>query len=103
MIFVEGYKHRVTVWGDGTSAHLVSDTSVDELRDFAEYIRLPRYWMKPFPIPHFELAPVWRRTAIKHGAVDCAGLDRQEEYLAAIRRFVDRNPQYGLNSEPKRW
>jgi len=98
VIFVDGMTHRLTIWGDGVSAHLVSDTSVAELKEFAGYIRMPLYWFQPLPVPHFELSPMWRRRAIKVGAVDCAGEDRRERYLEALRRFLELHP--GLVNEP---
>lgn len=93
MIFVEGLKHRETVWGDGVSAHLISDTSVAELKDFAQYIRIPDYWYQAFVFPHFELSPWWRRRALQAGAVDCSGKDRQQKYLDAMRRFLELHPR----------
>lgn len=93
MIFVEGLTHRKTIWGDGVSAHLISDASVAELKDFAQYIRMPDYWYQPIPVPHFELSPWWRRRALKAGAVNCSGDDRQHLYVGALRRFLERHPQ----------
>lgn len=99
MIFVEGLTHRKTIWGDGVSAHLISDTSVAELKDFADYIRIPDYWFQPLVFPHFELSPWWRRRALKAGAVNCAGKDRQHLYLEALRRYYERHPAL-LNERP---
>lgn len=99
MIFVEGLTHRETIWGDGVSAHLISDTSVAELKDFAQYIRIPDYWYQQLVFPHFELSPWWRRRAIKAGAVDCAGKDRQQLYVDALRRFLELHPQL-MNGMP---
>ena len=99
MIHVEGLTHRMTIWGDGVCAHLISDRSVAELKDFAQYIHIPDYWYLPLPFPHFELSPWWRRAALRAGAVDCAGKDRQELYVEAMRRFLELNPQV-LNHMP---
>ena len=98
MIYVEGLTHRQTIWGDGVSAHLISDHSVAELKDFADYIRIPDYWYQPLVFPHFELSPIWRRRALKARAVNCAGRDRHERYIEAMRRFFDRHPR--LMNEP---
>lgn len=92
MIYVEGLAARQTIWGFAAAAHLVSDTSLDELRAFAERLGIPRYWMQPFPVPHYELNNAWRRRAIRAGAIDCAGADRQEVYRQALRDYVTANP-----------
>lgn len=102
MIFVDGLTHRRTIWGDGTAAHLISDTSVAELKDFANYIHMPDYWFVPMPFPHFELAPWWRRRALSAGAVNCAGKDRHEKYVAALRRFLELHPMLMPNADLKR-
>ena len=101
MIYVEGLTHRMTIWGDGVCAHLISDTSIAELKDFAQYIRIPDYWYIPLVVPHFELAPWWRRSALSAGAIDCAGKDRQALYLAALRRFLELHPR--TMNEPPPW
>ena len=90
MIFVDGLEARRAIWGDDQVAHLVSDTSVGELKAFAERLGLPLYWLQMFPVPHYELSEAWRRRALKAGAEDCAG-DRAEQYRCALRRYLDRN------------
>lgn len=98
-MYVDGLTHRRTIWGGGTAAHLISDTSVAELKDFASFIHMPDYWFVAMPFPHFELAPWWRRRALSAGAVDCAGRDRQATYVAAMRRFLELHPMLIPNED----
>ena len=92
MIYLDGTTQRERLWGLTIVAHMVSDTSLAELKAFAEQLRLPHYLLKPFVVPHFELTDGWRRRALAAGAVDCAGPDRHGIYLEALRRFVRENP-----------
>ena len=92
MIFVDGLSQRRTIWGGDVAAHMVSDTSLAELKAFAEDLRLPQYWLQLLVVPHYELYPMWRVRALRAGAVDCSGLDRQAEYLAELRRYAANNP-----------
>ncbi len=94
MIFVDGFFHRHAIWGDAQVAHLISDVSFDDLKAFAEKLRMPTYWMQPFPIPHYQLNDFWRRRAIAEGAVDCAGDDQRPRYLKALEQYVIANRQH---------
>ena len=94
MIFIDGLLHRRTLWGQSDCAHMISDTSIEELNSFAASIRLPQYWLQPFVFPRFEISPHWRRRALRAGAVDCAGPDRHHLYLEAMKRFYLANPMW---------
>jgi hypothetical protein len=91
VIYIDGLKHRKAIWGMDDAAHMISDTSLEELKAFAEQLRMPKYWLQPFPVPHFELSAMWRRRALRAGAIDCAGEDRQEQYVLAIKRYLAFN------------
>jgi hypothetical protein len=47
--------------------HLVSDTSFEELHEFAAGLGIPRH---RFPGDHYDLPPHLRARAVEHGAVE---------------------------------
>lgn len=70
------------VFADG-SCHLTSDTSLEELHEFAERIGLKRRWFQGGRHPHYDLNASKRALAVASGAheVDRRGL------VAAFRRL----------------
>lgn len=84
MICIDDLFACASPWRGGKSCHLISDTSVGELLDFAKRIGLPMQWFQHrSTIPHFDLAPSWRLKALRAGA---RGVNRPE-FVAAMRRF----------------
>lgn len=60
-------------WRHRQSSHLVADT-LTELHTFAERIGLKRSWFQDKSLPHYDLSPGMRRTAIAHGVISlCRG------------------------------
>jgi hypothetical protein len=56
------------------SCHMVSDTSPEELIEFAKSIGLRETWFQdPAKFPHFDLTPSKRAKAIANGAVAVSG------------------------------
>ena len=49
--------------------HLVSDSSLEELHEFAQILGLKREWFQPRSIPHYDLTGEVYRLAIERGAV----------------------------------
>lgn len=90
MIYVDDLQPRQGPWPGGWAAHLVSDSSREELRSFAASIGLHVYWLWDRPYPHFEVSPKWYRKARAAGAirVDRRGL------LAALARLRAADPVF---------
>lgn len=53
------------------NCHLFTDGPVDELHAFAERIGMKRSWFQDKSVPHYDLTPSRRRTAVACGAVEC--------------------------------
>jgi len=73
----------MTIFTDGV--HLVSDSSVDELHDFAQRIGLKREWFQDKPrSPHYDMTVRWRaKRAEDHGATKVS----MTELIMALRRL----------------
>ncbi|MDP9392962.1 MAG: DUF4031 domain-containing protein [Actinomycetota bacterium] len=72
---------RGTLW-----AHLVSDTSYDELHDFAGELGIPRH---AFQGDHYDIPDVLRPEAIELGALDVTG----RELILRLRASGLRRPK----------
>jgi len=83
MILVDDAVWTGAPWAGGYSCHLISDTSVDELLDFGEKLRLPEAWFQVSSTPHWDLSPSWRTRAVSAGA-QAVG---RSEFAAALKRF----------------
>ena len=73
------WPHRDRLW-----AHLVSDTSYDELHAFAERLGIPR---RAFQGDHYDLPEEMRADAIALGALDVTGRELITRLIhAGLRR-----------------
>jgi hypothetical protein len=73
------WPHRDRLW-----AHLVSDTSYDELHAFAERLGIPR---RAFQGDHYDLPEEMRADAIAFGALDVTGRELITRLIrAGLRR-----------------
>ena len=73
------WPHRDRLW-----AHLVSDTSYDELHGFAERLGIPR---RAFQGDHYDLPEEMRAEAIALGALDVTGRELITRLIhAGLRR-----------------
>ena len=89
MIVVDEIVGSGAPWRGARSCHLMSDTSVRELLEFARSAGMPWGWLqKNRDTPHFDLSPSYRARAIAAGAVPC---DRRG-FVEAMRRYRERNP-----------
>lgn len=64
--------------------HMISDTSVEELHQFADRLGLKRQWFQPAKILihcHYDLIPSKRALAVKLGAVECNILDQMGQWI----------------------
>lgn len=88
MIFVEPLHTASTHWGGRQSCRMTSDTSVEELLDFARAIGLPLSWYRHrlMSHPHFNLSAKWREAAVAGGARPCT----TREYVSAVQRLRER-------------
>jgi hypothetical protein len=67
----------MTVYVDDYSAgfrgmimcHMMSDTSVDELHEFAEALGLKRFWFQDGSAPHYDVSRSKRSVALQMGAL----------------------------------
>jgi len=50
--------------------HMMSDTSLKELHDFAQQLGLKRSWFQNGSAPHYDLSKTKRREAIALGATE---------------------------------
>lgn len=90
MIVVDPVQSGPTPWPSGRYSHLTSDTSVAELLDFGRSIGLHLSWFQHRALhPHFDVSPLYRAKAIRAGAQAVSA----REYLEAVRRFRERNPE----------
>ena len=72
-------------------SHLVSDTSYDELHDFAERLGIPR---RAFQGDHYDLPEDLRASALALGAEDVTGRELIRRLLASgLRRPHRRQPE----------
>lgn len=65
--------------------HMSSDKDADELHAMAHLIGLKREWFQPTPYAHYDLTPLRRAAAVKHGAQEVGakeGLLRNFDYVA---------------------
>ena len=72
------------------SCHLISDSSLEELHEFAARIGMRRVWFQAPPrasIPHYDLNDKRRAHAVRLGAIE---VDRRE-FVAAMKRFRARS------------
>lgn len=83
----------------GRFAHLVSDTSFDELHDFAGGLGLPR---RAFHRDHYDLPDFWWDRAVAAGArpVDPRVLVRSLRAAGLRRRPVGRLPDHRPGGHP---
>lgn len=86
VIIVDALAKRGAPWKGGLSCHLGSDSDPNELLAFADRLKFPRSWIhwRPGDRPHMDLAPFYRRLAVRAGAVE---VDSKE--------FVRRVPRCG--------
>lgn len=91
MIYVDPVQRGAVPWRGGAFSHLISDTSVGELLEFATRLGLRSSWFQhrsPTSMPHFDIAPEYRARAIAAGAVSAT----LREFVDAMRRYRERNP-----------
>lgn len=62
--------------------HMISDTSDEELHEFAAKIGMKRSWSQPKSSPHYDLTPSRRAKAVQLGAVEVT----RNDFVAALRR-----------------
>jgi Protein of unknown function (DUF4031) len=80
------WPHRGRMW-----SHLVSDTSYDELHDFAERLGIPR---RAFQGDHYDVPEDLRASALALGAEDVTGRELIRRLLASgLRRPHRRQPE----------
>jgi hypothetical protein len=80
------WPHRGRMW-----SHLVSDTSYDELHDFAERHGIPR---RAFQGDHYDVPEDLRASALALGAEDVTGRELIRRLLASgLRRPHRRQPE----------
>lgn len=75
--------------------HLVSDTSIDELHQFAESLGLRREWFQMKSIPHNDLTGVVYDLAIERGAV----LVSSREIVLRAVRMTEYNFRLEIQTE----
>ena len=66
--FQNGARGPIRYW-HRRCGHLVSDTSLEELHEFASLLGLRREWFQLRSIPHYDLTGETYRLAIEHGAL----------------------------------
>jgi len=73
----------MTIFTDGV--HLVSDTSIEELHEFAQRIGLKREWFQDRSrYPHYDMTVRWRAKRVEdHGAI----LVSTKDIIMALRRW----------------
>ena len=91
MIFVDAIARGRTPWRGGAYCHMISDTSVGELLDFAAALGLHSNWLQHGfrSFPHYDLTPGWRAKAMRLGATYAV----RRDFVSAMRRFRERNPE----------
>ena len=71
-------------WRDWLWCHMVSDTSIEELKDFASKLGIPD---KGFQGDHFDVPEHMRQIAIDHGAKEVSSREiLRALYAAGIRQ-----------------
>jgi len=71
-------------WRDWLWCHMISDTSVDELKTFAAKLGIPD---RGFQGDHFDLPEHMREIAITHGAIEVTSREiLRALYAAGIRK-----------------
>jgi len=70
MIYVD---YSIYPYKNMLMCHLLSDSSLDELHNFANKLSLKRVWFqnKKNSTPHYDISKSKRKTAIKLGAIEC--------------------------------
>lgn len=101
MIFVDQLLWRGAPWKGGRSSRLISDTSLEELLDFAVAAGFDPRWCQHGAVPKFELSPRQRARAIAHGATPLG----REAFLEASSRFRsgDRQRRRASRAAYDRW
>ncbi len=66
--FHNGARGPIRFWHQ-RCGHLVSDTSLDELHEFAESLGLRREWFQQKSIPHYDLTGHVYDLAVARGAI----------------------------------
>jgi hypothetical protein len=72
--------------GYKTWCHMVSDTSEDELHEFAALIGLRREWFQPKSYPHYDITGIMIRRAINNGARRCEYTDVLRHNYARLEK-----------------
>jgi len=99
VIFVDSIQRGRAPWKGGAYSHMTSDSNVGELLDFALSLGLRLAWFQHPPRashPHYDIAPGVRARALRAGAVAVT----RREYVAAVHRLKERNPQLWIPSPP---
>lgn len=79
--FFNGVRGPVHYW-NRRCGHLVSDSSIEELHEFAQQLGLRREWFQMKSIPHYDLAGDYYDRAIELGATQVSS---REIVLRAVR------------------
>ena len=66
--FQNGARGPIRYWHQ-RCGHLVSDSTLDELHEFARLLGLRREWFQRRSIPHYDLTGEYYRLAIERGAL----------------------------------
>ena len=83
--FYNGARGPIRYW-HSRCGHLVSDTSIEELHEFAENLGLRREWFQVKSIPHYDLTGTVYELAIAQGAI-----------LVTSREIIRRAVRNGQN------
>lgn len=81
-------------WRDWLWCHMVSDTSIDELKAFASELGIPE---RGFQGDHFDVPEHMRSVAISHGAIEVSS----REILKALYAAGIRKPPSERHGRPK--
>jgi hypothetical protein len=81
-------------WRDWLWCHMISDTSVSELKEFAQKMGIPE---RGFQGDHFDLPEHMRSIAIEHGAREVSS----REILQALYAAGLRQPPSERHGRPK--
>lgn len=85
MIFVDfsiKYPGKKQKW-----CHLMSDTSIEELKEFASRLGLKQAWFQEGSLPHFDLSNAMRYKAIRMGAQECATYEDLRNLFEKVRAY----------------
>jgi hypothetical protein len=96
--FYNGVRGPVRYWRR-RCGHLVSDTSLDELHEFAERLGLRREWFQVKSIPHYDLTGEVYELAIERGATLVTS---REIVLRAVRMDGKSKLHRAAESRPAR-